>query len=235
MEGKVYCIRHAESTYNKVLQDGLSRGEQEAKFKVNPSYTDPEITELGFQQIEASRPYVQGLSIDKVYVSPLRRALLTCRGLFQCHPSCPSIVVLPDITENLFSSCDFSKNMTGIDPEFPEFDWSALRSDSEYWIFDIVDNDQTREIKRSHDRSNWAEISCSYLSGHDDRLESLTELETRAAGMRRRLKADMQSGLTVAIVSHWVFIKHFTMQADGQFANLANTEVRDITQIIKDH
>lgn len=230
MEAKIYCIRHAQSAYNSALEAWLKSGGLEAELKVSPLYPDPDLTDLGFQQVQLARSHVHSLPIDKVYVSPLRRSLLTGKGLFEHHPMNPSIVVIPDITEQLFSSCDLSKSPSGLDPQFPEFDWSAFRTGTDSWLFDLIDNEITQVIRTNYRPEQWNDIACFFLGGSG--IESLQELERRCAKVRDMLKTDVRNGLTVAIVSHWCFIKQLTLQADESFSNLPNAGVQDITSIV---
>eukprot|EP00359_Climacostomum_virens_P002213 CAMPEP_0204901506 /NCGR_PEP_ID=MMETSP1397-20131031/3122_1 /ASSEMBLY_ACC=CAM_ASM_000891 /TAXON_ID=49980 /ORGANISM="Climacostomum Climacostomum virens, Strain Stock W-24" /LENGTH=232 /DNA_ID=CAMNT_0052069873 /DNA_START=175 /DNA_END=873 /DNA_ORIENTATION=- len=230
MEAKVYVIRHAQSVYNRVLEAWLNEGKLECDLKVNPTLTDPGITDIGVEQVNLAKSLVHALPIDKVYASPLRRSLQTAKGMFEAHPKQPRVFVVPEFTEQLFSSCDLSKSFTGIDPQFPEFDWSALRADSDYWVFDVIDNETTREIKRNFPREQWNDVACTYLGG--DGLESQADLEVRCSKVKALLRADLEQGLTVAFVSHWCFIKQLTMQPHYKFVDLVNAQVQDITALI---
>jgi broad specificity phosphatase PhoE len=229
MESRVYCIRHAQSSFN-VVESALGHaGEGLAQANADPTYIDPDITDKGRLQTEAARPHVHSLQIDRVYVSPLKRALKTCKLLFQDHPTSPSVVVLPEITEHLTCADAFSRNFETADSEFPDFDWSELSVSSGYWLFDLVDNETTRQIRQSIDKSNWPEVGCSYipLGG----VESLEELSKRCEKAKARFREDTTQGLNIAFISHWNFIRQLTLRPDGEFLDFRNVEVRDITAL----
>jgi broad specificity phosphatase PhoE len=227
MEARVYCIRHAQSSFNVAEVENWS---MYTHLIADPTYIDSEISDQGRLQIEAARPHVHSLQINRVYVSPLKRALKTCKLLFQDHPASPSVVVLPEITEHLREACAFSSNLEGPDPEFPDFDWGEFGvSSSGYWLFDLVDNETTRQIRQATDKPRWPEFGCSFVPTG---IESIGEILRRVAKAKARFRVDMSQGLNIAIVSHWNFIKHLTTEPCGKFLNIQNLEVRDISALI---
>jgi broad specificity phosphatase PhoE len=230
-EPKFYCIRHAESSYNVVESQVLSTEASLAIIDADPTYIDPDITDTGRLQIEAARPYVHSLQIDRVYVSPLKRALKTCKLLFQNHPASPPVVVLPEITEHLTCADAFSRNFEAADSEFPDFDWSELSVSSGYWLFDLVDNETTRQIRQAADKPNWLEVGCSFVPLGE--IESLEELRKRCEKATARFREDMSQGLNITIVSHWEFIRQLTLLPDGEFLDFGNVEVEDLTTYIE--
>jgi broad specificity phosphatase PhoE len=72
---------------------------------------DVEITENGKEQSLKARQEVQGLDVDVVLVSPLRRALHTCAIVFEGHPSTPPIIVEPAFREIMESSNDIGSEI----------------------------------------------------------------------------------------------------------------------------
>jgi broad specificity phosphatase PhoE len=229
MDGRLYCIRHAQSTFN------VAEGEHRAGYSQlisDPTYIDADITEHGRFQVEAARPHVHSLQIDRVYVSPLKRALSTCKLLFQDHPASPPVIVIPEITEQLREPCSFSSNLEGPDPNFLDFDWGEFdESSSGYWMFDLIDNETTRQIRQATDKTRWPEVGCSFFPTVG-KIESTSEVQRRVEKAKARFRDDMSQGLNVAIVSHWNFIRHLTTKHDGKFLDLANLEVRDISTLI---
>jgi len=231
MAARAFCIRHAQSYFN--IQEKLCDERHESYDAINadPTLIDPDITDKGFQQIEEARPLVHSIAFDKVYVSPLKRALKTCKLLFSGHPTHPTIKVLPDITEHLEAADAFSSPSTLSDPFFDEFDWSSVDRISGYWLFDLVDNSTTRSIRAKGERDMWPEIGCSVVP--EGLIESTDELIKRAERVKEILKADLQLGLTVAIVSHWFFITQLTMREGGVHEDLPNVGVADITELLQ--
>jgi broad specificity phosphatase PhoE len=231
MEPKVYCIRHAKSYFNSAEDEVGHSGEGFNRICADPAFINTDITELGRLQIEAARPHVHSLQIDRVYVSPLKRALRTCKLLFQDHPASPPVVVLPEITERVTVASDFSYNLEGPDPEFPDFDWGEFDvSSSGYWLFDLVDNETTRQIRQAADKPKWPEVGCSFVPLGE--IESLEELSKRCEKAKARFREDMSQGLNIAFVSHGNYIRQLIRRPNAEFFCFENVEVRDITALV---
>lgn len=229
MESRVYCIRHAQSYFNVEEHKAYEKGHTCDTINADPTFIDPEVTELGMQQVQQAIPHIHTIPFDKVYVSPLKRALKTCQVLFQSHPSRPVIKVLPEATEHLTAADAFSRNLSGVDSDFPEFDWSALQAPTDYWLFDLVDNPTTREIRAHTHKEQWAEVGCSYVGRGD--IETEEEVKLRAHRVKALLQEDLNRGLTVAILSHWCFIVELTKRSNGLYEDLANVDVVDVTYL----
>lgn len=127
MEGnRVYLVRHAQSEYNEAInlakQDpspGLA-----AQVKLDPLNIDSPLTEKGRMQALSLRDTVRNLAIVKVFVSPMRRTLQTAQILFEEHPNCPEVTVLPLLTEQVKSATGISLGV--LSHQFPEFRWNLM-------------------------------------------------------------------------------------------------------------
>jgi hypothetical protein len=69
-----------------------------------------------------------------VLVSPLLRALRTCRYVFNYFPI--KKVVLPELTEAFRYSCDISLDIEQKREEFKDFDFSKIKKDDNLWFLD---------------------------------------------------------------------------------------------------
>lgn len=216
MEGKcIYLIRHAESIYNQLANDiRIAEGElgyHEIRF--SPRHCDCSITPKGFQQLKEVVDYVKSLDISRVYVSPLQRALITCKELFSDHPNQPSVTVHPLLTERLGNSPDVS-NYDGVPfSEFTSYDWSHMPQKEHYWIFDIISNVQMNRINITHPRPSEArqEILNTMRRIYPVSLENFGELGNRADEFKEFLKKDIEDfNGKVACVGHNNFFQAFT-------------------------
>jgi len=112
----ILCIRHGESTFNAAA----SRGEAE------PLLFDARLSELGQEQVRATREALHALAIELVVTTPLTRALQTTAGLFAGHPSSPTIIVEALHRERVENSCDVGRSPALLSQEFPSFAFDHL-------------------------------------------------------------------------------------------------------------
>lgn len=216
MESKIlYLIRHAESLYNQVANDiRIAEGElgyHEVRF--SPRYCDCSITPRGYDQLKSAVDYVKSLEISRVYVSPLQRALLTCKYLFQDHPCQPTVIVHPLLTERLGNSPDVS-NYDGVPfCEYSSYDWSHMPEKEHYWMFDIIRNAQMNRIQLTHSKPSEArqEILDTMRRIYPVSLETFPELTLRANEFKEFLIKDIENfNGKVACVGHNNFFQGFT-------------------------
>ena len=105
LNGQIYAIRHAESTFNITFNRYLS-----GQSKYNPYYdinqVDANLSERGIQQCLESRDHITNLQV--VYVSPMIRALQTAFLLFREYDNFNQIQfkIEPSLREGLWVSCD---------------------------------------------------------------------------------------------------------------------------------
>lgn len=199
----LYLIRHAQSQMN------LAKHLQAAEIKAgNPQVVwdrgliDAAITPLGAQQIQSARAQAQQLQVRTVYVSPLLRALQTCKGLFQGHPLSPKVIVVPEATEVISDAGDVPQRNLAHRDLFPEYDWTSLeRCKSDYWFSEVTDSAQMKEIMRS---SKSVEdivtgLCRSIAQVYPEHFESKPDAQRRVNALREiALKTDGN----VAIVGH---------------------------------
>ena len=105
----ILCIRHGESTFNAAW----------AASGADPLHYDARLTPLGREQVRKSRAALVGYPVEVVLVSPLTRALQTAVGLFDGHPSAPSMRIVPLLRERVENSCDVGRAPAELAADFP--------------------------------------------------------------------------------------------------------------------
>eukprot|EP00330_Aristerostoma_sp_ATCC50986_P010169 CAMPEP_0114587280 /NCGR_PEP_ID=MMETSP0125-20121206/10280_1 /TAXON_ID=485358 ORGANISM="Aristerostoma sp., Strain ATCC 50986" /NCGR_SAMPLE_ID=MMETSP0125 /ASSEMBLY_ACC=CAM_ASM_000245 /LENGTH=150 /DNA_ID=CAMNT_0001783113 /DNA_START=57 /DNA_END=509 /DNA_ORIENTATION=- len=133
-------IRHAESLQNKCWHES----KQWSYRRFDKAFVDCDLSEDGYDQTEDTREIVKNLNVKIVYVSPLRRALITSREVFKNHASKPKFVVVPILREKMAAACDVPSDINLLMKEFPDYDFSLLTKGCKnklLWIFESF-NDQ---------------------------------------------------------------------------------------------
>ena len=122
LSGKFLFMRHAQSLYNKVLEDSR---------RYNPELIDAHLSEEGINQAISRQEDINKLDIEKVFVSPYNRALETMIYSLQNHPNVDKIVAVvhPIISEVTCSGHDFIFDIKNNKKEFNmdspvKVDWS---------------------------------------------------------------------------------------------------------------
>ena len=208
MSFSFYIIRHGQTHYNKaqMISEGLNEDHNTASFRWNPSLCDASLTEEGIEQCENSKAQIHQLPIHKVFVSPLRRALETCKLLFDNHPNSPKIVVFPDLHEILHNGHDVSVFDGRTFDEFSEFDWSLVENDFKSWKF--ADNEWKEKIQG---QVGMAEVLDIMRQNPAVSIESARSVWERAQRTKEVWRREVQSG-NVAIVTHSTFLREFTKE-----------------------
>eukprot|EP00009_Paramoeba_aestuarina_P003911 CAMPEP_0201524486 /NCGR_PEP_ID=MMETSP0161_2-20130828/22675_1 /ASSEMBLY_ACC=CAM_ASM_000251 /TAXON_ID=180227 /ORGANISM="Neoparamoeba aestuarina, Strain SoJaBio B1-5/56/2" /LENGTH=250 /DNA_ID=CAMNT_0047923905 /DNA_START=54 /DNA_END=806 /DNA_ORIENTATION=+ len=118
-------VRHGQGEHNLAAHD-IGR-----HIYLLPEYTDAKLTELGKSQASELRPFADTLKIEKVFVSPLCRALETATLAF--GTSTPYYCV-EEIREQYGKHfCDKRRNVSVLKEEFGHVDFSSL-SDADPWF-----------------------------------------------------------------------------------------------------
>ncbi|CAI2366147.1 unnamed protein product [Moneuplotes crassus] len=88
----------------------------------NPSNRDAKIDQLGIGQCLESQKIANELPIHTIFVSPLRRALMTAYYVYKDHPNFASIefILLPQLRESLNIISDIPSNIDEVIEEFKE-------------------------------------------------------------------------------------------------------------------
>jgi broad specificity phosphatase PhoE len=107
----IFCIRHGESTFNAAFRE---TGQ-------DPLHFDAPLTEAGHEQVRQARAALHRVPVELVITTPLTRALQTAAGIFEGHPSAPTVLVEALHRERVESSCDIGRGPALLTAEFPSF------------------------------------------------------------------------------------------------------------------
>lgn len=125
-EGKFLMIRHGQTFYN---------ADKAPDHRTNPKYVDERLNETGINQAKSLQPLLNKLSIEKVYVSPLYRALQTSFYALENHPNLENIIVTihPQVREIVYNVQDMSFDINQCKKDFNmntkvKYDWTLFDS-----------------------------------------------------------------------------------------------------------
>ena len=202
----IYLIRHAQSHMNlaKVQhQAAISQGQ--AQIVWDRSLIDAPITPSGEAQVASTAPQAWSLPISKVYVSPLLRALQTCKGLFSQHPMKPEVVVLPYLAEIISDAGDIPAGNYAHKDKFSEYDWSLLADlNKKYWVASVTDSVKLQNaVKEAKDTDEIIDRLCGEIAkAYPSHFEAQSEGVRRAQIVQKYLTNVIKSGQNVAVVGH---------------------------------
>lgn len=223
MPRKFFIIRHAQTNYNKAEQisNSLNIPHEIAEFRWDPLLVDSYLSSEGVIQCESAQPHIHSLPIDKIFVSPLRRALQTCKILFSTHPNHPKIIVSPELHEIFNNGHDISVFQGSIFEDFSEFDWSLMPENFRSWK--LADECFTEELSRGDFRID----EVLGLMRKYGRLESVENVYQRAQKTKEIWRKEAESE-NVAIVTHSTFLREFSKKDFGDAGIwLENCECRE--------
>lgn len=108
----IYIVRHGMSDYNFDALVTVSKyGDQSDELRnlqKRRDIVDTPLHPIGAMQCEANKDSVHCLNAKYVLVSPMRRAMQTCIGMFKHHPKVKEMrfIVVPLVREILHTVCD---------------------------------------------------------------------------------------------------------------------------------
>ena len=224
---KCFIVRHAQTFYNSAKEECEKRGEslEYASFRWDLTLADSELSDIGIRQSEDAVALAHTLNVNKVFVSPLKRALQTCEILFRNHPLQPSIIVYPELHEVLHNGHDVSSYIGEPFEEYKHFDWSLVEKDilakrfidQKYRnILDGIGFQEARIILLE----KMKEINPEYL-------ESEEHVFQRSQNTKSIWKEELNSS-NIALVTHSSFLKQFTkrnIEENGLW--LQNCEIQE--------
>ena len=108
---KVIAIRHAESQANEVPK---------AMNEVNYNFIDAVLSPEGHTQCAAKQELAAQIDFGVIYLSPLRRSLMTAHCMFKTHPNFSNIkfVLAPLARETLIFAGDVPSDLNSVLEEF---------------------------------------------------------------------------------------------------------------------
>ncbi len=126
----MYFLRHGQSQFNVTY----------SKTKIDPNIPDPELIDMGRDQIRSSAEKLKGKEITHILVSPYTRTLQTAEIV-------ADILKLPIKIESLvhehaFFSCDIGSPASRLSRSWPHLDFKGL---NEQWWPDL--NETEHQVK----------------------------------------------------------------------------------------
>jgi len=193
---KVYFVRHAEAIHNshKIQMPTLYKQKSHTE-----EYRDTHLTDVGRDQSRMLFKQLEKASIHKdvelIVSSPLRRAIQTATLSFHSKTSERNIpIIASELARERISvhACDWRSKKSTLEAEFPHVDFSLLDHDEDILWHDKEDHPSEHSSEKCHDRAI-------------DLLSFLMERPEQH----------------IAVVSHWVFLKHLFRQfgRDIKFKN----------------
>jgi glucosyl-3-phosphoglycerate phosphatase len=209
--GKLYLVRHAKTFYNQAQADYEAQNLDlsAAPFRWDPELCDAQLSPIGISQSHSAVSTVHGLEISKVFVSPLRRALETCKILFSNHPMQPKIIVHPILHEVLHNGHDLSCYNSAPFSGYEEFDWGLMGN---VFLPELFMHEKFKgEIQDLGFVEKRAKVLEMMRRENPEFLESVEELFERAQKSKEIWRTEMEVG-SVALVTHSSFLLQFTKE-----------------------
>ena len=234
-KGKFLFIRHGITEFN-IIQNEVG----EEKVQCIGKYSDGILSKKGIEQAQNLQNEVNNLEIEKIYCSPLNRALETCLNIFQNHPKRENIIVevFPLVTEFLNICYDFPKYIEENKKQFNmqskiKFSWKCfdefLGEKQNLFYLSYLDNLKEEEYKKFYKifeeakknktMENAIEELVKYkIDNKIPTLESYKHIFNRTQQFKKYLKEKHSSTLNdlnkkIIVVTHGGFIKFITSKA----------------------
>jgi broad specificity phosphatase PhoE len=212
----LYMIRHGTSLSNEFMQQP-GNGWGEATFRDEVTLRDARLSPKGRRECDALAGRLARQTwlsdVELVVVSPLRRCLETAaRGVMPAlvtpsaslkRGTAPTVIVLPWITERVYTMGDIGTSPNSLRLEWPTFDWSLVQD--EWWYRE--DGHEDLPEWRPHGQGQWYAVPGEPMTAFQARMASAD------AWLRER------SERHILLVTHWAVIRHYTSR------EVANCEV----------
>jgi len=224
-----FIVRHAQSLANLAELQALASG---LDFKLTGhmwdlTLVDPTLSPTGRAQVVQNRAKAHQLQVRKVFVSPLKRTLETCRGLFGDHPMKPEIHICPWMTEQLGTISELSRLTNWPDKDFKEWNWGLLdQLPKALWQFDVITTEKFQTLRSNfQDFDSFAKLVAKKIEDlYPNCLEDPEETNYRCDRLRHLLLDELKHG-PVALVGHQSHFKQFTLRATGKSTVLENCQI----------
>jgi len=220
-------------------------------FRFKEEFIDCSLSTEGIKQAKKAASTLSDANIRYVFVSPLKRTLLTAQIMFENHKNRPHVIVLPVIREIFASSCDIPGDLEPLKQEFPDFDFSLMDDfrNQDYWFFDTMVNQNARndllneiqetfpceEQRLKNYRAYLAHRMGECFPNLNESGFDVIERTLMAKKMLKEKVKDLEEGERIAVVSHSSFLRRFTAKNFDHTGNstdgrqLENAEVMEYT------
>lgn len=225
--GKYIFIRHGETFYNALPK------EVRKERITNPKYINSGLNEKGINQSKEASLEVSKLIIEKVYCSPLSRAIETAYYVLENHPQVDTLIVYihPLLSETINSIQDYISDIQSYKQKYNmnskvKFDWSIFDSyfpekvvqDSYVLTYmDLYDSEEKNKLLKDiyafyEDKNKYQEkvIDCLRLAAKlKKNIESNSHLFERCLKFKSFLKDNHKNvdvDKKILVVAHSTFI-----------------------------
>jgi len=225
---KLLIMRHGETDFN-ADPDKDNR-------VTNPKYPDCRLNQKGINQAKSKQGLINSLTLEKVYVSPIYRALQTVTYCLENYPNKNNIVVVVHPLVSEISNCinDYILDIKQTKKDFNmnskiKVDWSlfdeyvkTIKYDENFYYFDNFDcyerNEMYQKLKNIYDngdidglRNGLSELATKRFQAKI-RFESLKHLQGRFIKFCDYLREKHKDTLEdknnkILVVSHCAYIK----------------------------
>ena len=225
---KLLIMRHGETDFN-ADPDKDNR-------VTNPKYPDCRLNQNGINQAKSKQGLINTLTLEKVYVSPIYRALQTVTYCLENYPNKNNIVVVVHPLVSEISNCinDYILDIKQTKKDFNmnskiKVDWSlfdeyvkTIKYDENFYYFDNFDcyesNEMYQKLKNIYDngdidglRNGLSELATKRFQAKI-RFESLKHLQGRFIKFCDYLREKHKDTLEdknnkILVVSHCAYIK----------------------------
>lgn len=186
---EIYCVRHGKSKSNEWMEKNEWGGPGYNDYHGN--LRDSPLSEVGISQAKALTEQLD--TVELVIVSPLTRCLETLYHSSLVKDT-TTVLVLPQITERVYSLSETGRPKSDLMQEFPSsWDWSAVPEDS-WWY---TGSEQSEEWRPHGDNQIYA------VPG-----EPMHRFAERMEGFRHWLRTRPEQ--CILLVSHWGVIRHLS-------------------------
>ncbi len=162
----MYLLRHGQSQFNVTY----------SKTRIDPNIPDPELTDMGREQIRSAAEKLKEKEITNILVSPYTRTLQTADIV-------ANILKLPVTIESLvhehaFFSCDIGSTASKLSKAWPHLDFDEL---NEHWWPDLDETEHQVKLRcqefqqKMLDLGDWSK---TLVVSHWAFIRSLTGEET---------------------------------------------------------
>ena len=203
LNGKLLFMRHGETVYN------ADAHKDPIDCLINPNYIDSQLNQVGINQAKSKRDILNSLSFEKVYTSPLYRALQTLTYSLQNHPNKKNIIVLvhPYVSELANYIPDYILDIKKTKKDFNlnsiiKVDWSlfdeyvkGIKYDENFYYFDNFDcfdekekNNMYLKLKYYYDNGNMKKLKMGLSELANLRFEAKIRFESLMHAQGRVIK-----------------------------------------------
>lgn len=192
----LYLIRHGTSTANDYM-NAIGNQWGDATFYDDVKYIDAPLSPSGHAQaatLLSSHVLDVMQNVELVITSPLTRCLQTWKiGIQPRHNTIP-VIVLPWLTERVYTSSDTGQATLQLKQQYPELDWTYMPTDCNWWYDGTNPDDQEW---RPSGQGQYYAVPGEPLDVLQQRLEQLDDwIENRPEQV-------------MLVITHWGVLKHW--------------------------